>query len=344
MDAAQSLIEEIRDLDLVEKVTAAQGTGGYTFILKSCVAEQLRRDHLKALPPTARRRATTRDLLEGEGANNRDHLRHIHSVLAVCGLPYKQQPITVREWHQKQGKMSLMVNAGKLVGPDGNWQEQPLPYGTRARLLLLHTCSEAIRQKSPTIEIESSLTGFIKSMGFEVTGGKNGTLQAWKNQINSLAACNMKIGLWDGTGKTRTVNTQPFSSIDVWFPVVPEQQMLWPSTLTFSHDFYSTLTKHALPVNIHAIKAFSESARKLDLLFWLGYRFNSIEKKTTIKWENLVDQWGANYARLRDFKRDFTQEIADIKQVFPKLPVKLTETGFVIMPGTSEVLAIPAKP
>jgi hypothetical protein len=208
--------------------------------------------------------------------------------------------------------------------------------------MLLHTCSEALRQKSPVIEIEDSLTGFIRAMGFAATGGKNGTITSFKQQINALASCTMRIGLWDDHG-SKTVTTQPFTSLEVFFSKNPDQRTLWPSTLTFSQDFYQTLTKHALPINLHAVKAFSSSPRKLDLLFWLGYRLNSIERPVTISWEGLRDQFGAGYGRSDNFKRDFAQEIEQIKEVFPKLPAKVTEMGFTLAPGSSEALAIPMK-
>jgi hypothetical protein len=207
----------------------------------------------------------------------------------------------------------------------------------------MHTCSEAIRQKSPEIEIEDSLSGFIRAMGFPVTGGKNGTLNSFKQQVNALAACTMRIGLWNGD-HARTITTQPFTAIDVWFPQTPNQRMLWPSTVTFSQDFYLTLTKHALPVNIHAVKAFAGSPRKLDLLFWLGYRLSSLDRTLHISWDSLQGQWGQGYSRIDNFKRDFASEIAEIKEVFPKLPVKLSDKGFTITPGSPEVLALPPPP
>ena len=332
----------IRDADLLERLTKADRFAA-DFVRRQCEAEQGRRDALLLMPRDARRRATVRHALEGQGGAERDSLRHIHSVLAICSLPYTQQPVTVREWERKQGKMSLKVVAGQLISPEnGQWVDQPLPYGSRARLMLLHTCSEAILQKSPTIQIEDSLSGFIKGMGFAVTGGKNGTLQSFKQQVNALAACSMRIGVWDGD-RSKTINTQPFSSIDVWFPATPDQRMLWPSTITFSQEFYATLTKHALPVNVHAVRAFAGSPRKLDMLFWLGYRLNTLTKTLNISWETLGEQWGQGYSRQTNFRRDFAKEIAELKEVFPKLPVKVTEEGFSISPGTAEVLAIPSK-
>lgn len=335
---------EIRDADLLERIAASHGLV-HDIVRRQCVDEQLRRNSLAAMPIGSRRRLATRHELTEKGGAARDNLRHIHSVLALCSLPYTRQPMHVREWTRTQGKMKLSITAGKLASPtDGSWIDQPLPFGSRARLLLLHTCSEAIRQNSPTIEIEDTLTGFIRAMGFPVTGGKNGTLNSFKQQINALAACTMRIGMWDGT-RAKTVNTQPFSSLDVWmFPEAADQRMLWPSTITFSQEFFQTLTKHAMPINIHAVKAFANSPRKLDLLFWLGYRFNGLNKAVSISWDALSEQWGVNYSRMRNFKRDFALEIGEIKEVFPKLPVQVTEHGCTISPGTPEVIAIPRRP
>lgn len=342
-EAALILDQDIRDADLLQRLAASEGLA-HEFVRRQCREEQQRRDTLASLPVGTRRRITTRHELTEKGGAARDNLRHIHSVLALCSLPYTKQPMHIREWTRTQGKMKLSITAGKLASPtDGSWIDQPLPFGSRARLLLLHTCSEAIRQNSPTIEIEDTLTGFIRAMGFPVTGGKNGTLNSFKQQINALAACTMRIGMWDGT-RAKTVNTQPFTSLDVlMFSESAEQRTLWPSTITFSHEFFHTLSKHAMPINIHAVKAFANSPRKLDLLFWLGYRFNGLNKAISISWEALSEQWGLNYSRMRNFKRDFAQEIGELKEVFPKLPVQVNEFGCTISPGTPEVIAIPRR-
>lgn len=332
---------QVRDADLVARVEAARGQAGFEFVQRQCRFEQENRDRSLLLPRDARRRQTAREKLEAAAAD-RQNLRHIHSVLAICGLPYTRQPIETREYERNQGRMSLVVEAGKLRTPDGRWALQPLPYGSRARLLLLHLCSEAIRQKSAIVEIEDSLTAFIKAMGFPVTGGKNGTLTSFKTQVNALAACHMRIGVWDGQ-RAKTVNTQPFSSIDVWFPNSPDQKMMWPSTITFSHEFFSTLVSHALPVNVEAVKVFAGSPRKLDLLFWVGYRLHSLQEPLRISWDALKEQWGQGYNRTRNFKRDFAEEVAQIKEIFPKLPVDLTEEGCIIKPADPTVLAIPAR-
>ena len=342
----------IRDADLRDELEAARGNALFETIVRTLISRQERRDSdaatanakavaLAALPRDTARRAKARVALAAspESAQN---LRHIHSVLALCGLPYTKQPVDVREYHRKQGRMSLIVKAGELLSPDNEWVAQPLPYGSRARLLLLHLCSEAIRQKSPTIDIEDSLTAFLRAMGFPATGGARGTITAFKQQVNALAACNMKIGTWDGA-KATTLNTSPFSSIDVWFPTDPDQRMLWPSTITFSRDFFDTLTKHALPVNTHAIRAFAGSPRKIDIYYWLSHRLHNLTGPLPISWEALQEQFGEGYGRERAFRAQFHEELEHLRQVFPKLPAKLGEKGLTLYPADPTVLAVPAR-
>jgi hypothetical protein len=315
------------------------------------IEEQTKRNELAAsraaeianLPRDKGRRAKARDLLETPKGQDQQNLRHIHSVLALCGLPYTKKPLEERTYQSDQGRMKLLIKAGELLSPDGEWVPQPLPYGSRARLLLLHLCSEAIRQKSPTINIEDSLTAFLNKMGFEATGGPRGTLTAFKQQVNALAACNMKIGMTDGAGHATTINTQPFASLDVWFPQDPDQRMLWPSTITFSRDFYDTLSKHALPVNVHAIRAFSGSPRKIDIYYWLSHRIYGLDEPLMISWGALKEQFGEGYSRERDFRAKFAEELKHIAEVFPKLPASLDEKGLKLKPADAEALAIPAK-
>jgi hypothetical protein len=334
----------IRDEDLRAELDRFQGFSRDVMI-RELVRRQAVRDaevqRLASLTPAQRKREAARTVIETV-AGTPENLRHIHSVLAICALPYTRQALDVREHQSRQGRMSLLVQAGKLLSPDGTWVEQPLPYGSRARLLLLHLCSEAIRQKSPTIEIQDSLTAFIHAIGYPVTGGKNCTLTSFKQQINALAACTMRIGVWDGA-RARSINTQPFSELDVWLPANPDQRILWPSTITFSRDFFDTLSSHALPANIHSVRHFAQSPRKLDFIFWLGYRLKNLRTPTTISWSALRDQFGQGFALERQFKAKFAELLDHVLEVFPRLALTYDDTGLTLRPTDAAVLAIPAR-
>ena len=222
-------------------------------------------------------------------------------MLAICGLPYDRLPLGQRDFERKQGNMALDVAAGFLRDPNGEKTMQPVPFGPKARLILMHLCSEAIRQKSPTIEIADTLTGFVRDMGFPKSGGKKGPLTAFKEQLNALAACTMRLTVWNGE-RVRTRSITPIDEMELWLPTHPDQRSLWPSTVTFSPAMYESLQRHALPINTHVVRAFAGSARKLDLYFWLGYRIHNLGAPVTISWEALKDQFGAGFKRDRDFR------------------------------------------
>lgn len=331
----------IHDEDLLAELETARGRPGFNFIEMSLLTRQRERDRLAVMSPSQRRRAVTRTSFETQPANL-DDLRHIHSVLAICGLPYKRLPIDVREFERRQGNMALDVSAGSLRNDRGVNIPQPLPFGPKARLVLMHLCSQAVYNKSPTIDLNETFTAFVRELGFNDSGGPRGALTAFKHQLNALAACTMKVSVWQPGVGVRTERITPIKSFELWLSDNMHQRALWPSSLTFSTDFYESLRAHALPLNIRAIRAFAGSARTLDAYYWLGYRMTRLKAQTLISWDALAEQFGDGYARQRDFKASFIRDIADIKELFPKLPVTTTERGLVLKPASLEALALPA--
>jgi hypothetical protein len=263
-------------------------------------------------------------------------------VLAICGLPYKRLPLEVREFERRQGNMALDVSAGSLRNDKGENIPQPLPFGPKARLILMHLCSQAVYTKSPTIDLNDTFTAFVRELGFNDSGGPRGALTAFKHQLNALAACTMKVSVWQPGVGVRSERITPIKSFDLWLSGNMHQGSLWPSSLTFSTDFYESLRAHALPLNIRAIRAFASSARTLDAYYWLGYRLTRLKAPTTISWEALAQQFGEGYARQRDFRASFIRDINDIKDMFPKLPVAIAERGLTMAPATLDMLALPA--
>lgn len=333
---------QIRDADLLRRLDEARDTFTFQFVLSSCEREQAERDRLAALPPAKRRRTQIATAIVDTDPTLKD-LRVLHSVLAVCGLPYERLPNAQRDFARKQGNMALDVTAGFLRDPHGNAALQPVPFGPKARLVLMHLCSEAITQKTATIEIAESFTGFVRDMGFSDSGGKRGPLHAFKEQLNALAACTMRITVWNGYDRVRTRNITPIEEMSLWLSTDPNQRSLWSSTVTFSPAMYESLKRHALPLNAQVVRAFAASARKLDLYFWLGWRMHNLSQPLTLSWKNLYEQFGGTNRSARDFKRHFKGDLKEVKEVLTRLPADLTDYGLTLMPADPSVLALPAK-
>jgi hypothetical protein len=351
----------VRDEDLVRNIEQARGTITYKATLAVAQATQAKRDAERGaaqrrleeaqeadrqrarLPRDARRRDLIREVIENEPAGP-ENIQHIHSVLALCGLPYRE-PKGLTNVFREYGRNTLAISAGRLTNPlTGEMEMQGLPYGPKARLMLLHLCTEAVKQRTPKIEVASSLSGFIRDMGFPVTGGDRGTLKQFKEQLNRLAACSMQIGLWDGS-RASTLNVPPFRQMDVWLPlnVDPDQGLLWSSTITFHRDFFDNLLQHALPVDIRAARAFAGSARKLDLLFWVGYRLSRLERPLRLTWDNLYKQFGSENGSIRSFRQEFRKDVAHLTEVFPRVRLSLDEGGMQLLPSDQKDLLVPPK-
>ncbi|MBS0235537.1 MAG: hypothetical protein JSR99_18875 [Proteobacteria bacterium] len=332
---------DIHDADLVAELEKARGSIVFDFVRRDLVRRQSERDKLSQMPRDARRRAMTAAKLAETAPTVKD-LRHLHSVRAICGLPYERLPVGQRDFARKQGNMALDVTAGVLRDPNGNAVPQPVPFGPKARLVLMHLCSEAIQQKSATIEIAETFTGFVRDMGFSDSGGRKGPLTAFKEQLNALAACSMRLSVWNGQS-VRSRNITPIDEMSLWLSHNPDQRSLWPSTVTFSPAMYESLQRHALPLNANVVRAFAGSSRKLDLYFWLGWRMHNIDEPLTLSWQALFGQFGGGNKNQRDFKRHFKHDLTEVTEVLTKLPVQLNETGLTLLPGEPSLLALPAK-
>src|SRR5258708_3986780 len=101
--------------------------------------------------------------------DNEARLAFQHTVFCQTGLPYRNPGDDVRLWKRKQGNTALEIQAGRL--PDPATREHAdvgLPWGAKPRLIMAHLNAEALRQASPVIEIENSLTAFVKRVrGFQ---------------------------------------------------------------------------------------------------------------------------------------------------------------------------------
>jgi len=335
---------ELSDTDLIEQFSRLrpdlQRIGGAAF-RRQQHDRNVERQRRAAMSPVERRRDDARKLVEG--AVEADEHHFIHSVLALCAMPYRRPPEEQTDYVREFGRSSLVLQAGYLRDPhSGRMVKQGLPYGPKPRLLMVHLCSMALRNRSAEIEIDDSLSSFIRSLGFDVTGGERGTIRAFKEQLHRLAATRMQIGLFRGEVSS-TINTQPFERIDLWTPQNPEQKMLWPTTVKLDQQFYESLKRHALPVDIRVLKAFSQSARQMDIVMWLGYRLPSLREPLMIGWDKLQEQYGVDVHLARRFRKAFHDDWSRVVEVFGSLPVRLDDKGLLLYPADPHALLLPRR-
>lgn len=261
-----------------------------------------------------------------------------HAVLCQVGMPRKATAGDTFE--RTSGNASLLITAGQLW--DGrHWMKQPLPYGVQPRLALVHVSSEAIRTRSPIVDVGHSTRDFLLRLGAQVDGR---TYARFQKQMRALAACEMRLGV----GMT-TTKFQPIDTFEAWL-ATDKQAALWPGTLQLSARFFETLSEFAVPLDARALAALKHSALALDTYAWLAHRLHRVNKAggVMLSWSNLRDQFGQEYANPKDFKREFRQALRAALAVYPAARVEAVMGGVLLKPSRPPVaktaIAVSRKP
>ena len=258
------------------------------------------------------------------GGEPPERVDYLHSVLCQVGLPRSRAE--GKAFERTSGNVSLLIEAGKLWNGK-EWVPQPLPYGTRPRLALVHVSSEAIRTKSRVVEVGNSVRDFLLKLGADTGGHEYGRFQA---QMKALAACRMSLGV----GLT-TVDAKPIERFEAWLHATGRQATLWPGTLELSQRFYETLGELAVPMDPRALAALRHSALALDVYTWLAHRLHRVRQPggTKLSWSNLRDQFGQEYADPKNFKREMTKALRTLLAVYPDAHVEDVPGGILLRPS-----------
>lgn len=271
-----------------------------------------------------------RRLIErGEPDQESDQLAFQHTVLCQTSLPYRDPGDEVREWQREQGAVSLLVEAGRAKNPKTQeWVKLGLPWGTKPRLILAHLNTEALRQKSPVIEIENSLTAFVRRIrGFD--GGRE--IRAFKDQLSRLSVALVRLAMTRGE-RGFQIDTKVVTSFELWPELDDRQRVLWPSTIQLSLEYFASLQAHAVPLHEEDLAALAHSAMALDLYAWLAQRLHRVAPMhpVFITWAALKDQFGPDYERMIDFKRFFRQTLRQVLVRYDRAQLDVSDQGITL--------------
>lgn len=249
-----------------------------------------------------------------------------HTVLCQTCLPYSDPGPDVREWERDNGRVMLSLEAGKAMHPTDGLVRVGLPFGPKPRLIMSYLNTQAIIKQKPEIDVEGSLTAFVKRVGLASHGRNITTI---KDQLARLSATRVTLGMVNSESSTTTVNTTLISKFDLWFPRDERQRVMWPTSITFGREYFESLVNHAVPLDERALAALSDSAMALDIYAWLGQRLHRVHAREAafIPWPAVQRQFGQSFARLRKFREKFKIALNDVLKVYPGAQVGVTRRG-----------------
>lgn len=255
-----------------------------------------------------------------------DRIGISHAGFALTGLPHKEtkEPVWRREGHQ----VTLLVESGR----DRRAVPVGIPFGSKARMILLYLQTQAIRTSSREIELGPSMRSWMYAMGIATTGGM--TYKVISKQAQRIAACRLTFFTHRNDFELRQNGAFVDSEVTLFGSNNGDQHMLWQENVTLNEHFFRSLKEHPVPVRERALRHIGSSSLAIDIYIWLAYRLHSLTKPTAISWPAIHAQFGAGFRMMRQIKPTFTEAIRLALAVYPEAKVELDpKTGLVLHPS-----------
>lgn len=268
--------------------------------------------------------------IEAEEAKQAGAVGFMARTLTQATMPHRKA--AGNEFVRRNGSFELTILSPSSIG---------LPYGSIPRLLLSWMTTEAVRTRSPVLELGPTLSAFMAELGLARRGGERGDITRFRNQTMRLFCSTVSCRYED---KTHDVggNLNIVEKYSLWWnPKTPDQMPLWKSTVTLGNSFFNQIIDRPVPIDMRALKALKRSPLALDIYCWLTYRLSYLRKPTEIPWATLKMQFGADYTHTRQFKAAFLEHLRAVLVIYPEANVEDGERGLSLKPSKPHVAQLP---
>lgn len=265
------------------------------------------------------------------GKPTRDDLGFMHTIMCQLGLP-RSKVEESSSFNRIFGNAALMIEAGKLWN-GSKFVQQPIPYGSMPRLMLIWMNTYAVRHKTQEIPLGKNPSDFLKKLGKKPNGGIRGSYSVFRLQLQALAACRISLG-FNLDGKAYTCDSKPIKCFEAWI-CTKDEQSSWPISVTLSDEYYQTLIEHAVPIDMRALLALKGSSLAMDVYVWLAERLHRINgRPMLLYWANIREQFAQEYDgkhAQQDFKKKFLRALQAALTEYPQAKVKVVTGGLLLI-------------
>lgn len=257
----------------------------------------------------------------------------VYASLGVCALPHKNTDSRPVPWQYVGDDATYLFRDGILEGqtPVG------VPYGSKARLILLYLQNAAIRSRSRTIELGSSLYWLTRSAHPKSIGGMSYRLIM--KQAMRIVACRLAI---DGKEATY-IDTLVQPSADTSACSAPPGYLrdkgasVMPQFAILNEAFYNSFIDSAVPIRLSALRQLSNNSVAIDLYIWLCHRLPALNQPQFLDWAVLANKFGGGYKEVRHMRRPFLNALRLALAVYPEAMVEKNVSGLTLHPSNPPV-------
>jgi hypothetical protein len=107
---------------------------------------------------------------------------------------------------------------------------------------------------------------------------------------------------------------------------------MWPTTIRLSHEFFTSLQDHAVPLDERAVAALATSCMGLDVYCWLAQRLHRVPsgRPLLVPWPALKAQFGWHYDRMDHFRERMRQVLVEVRTQYPDARFDLSHQGMLL--------------
>lgn len=252
-----------------------------------------------------------------------------YTGFALTGLPHKRLADD-EVWERRGHRVTLLVEPGRLR-QDGQTVLMGVPYGARARMVLLYLQTQAVRTGSREVELGRSMRDWLERMGLSV-GGE--TARALRDQAARISACSLKFFWQSEDGRAEGFDRGGIVRSGLRFHTSDGvQPSLWDDKVVLDEMFWQQLRHHPVPLQEAALCQLRDRSMSLDIYVWLAWRLHQLRRDMPISWPAVHAQFGTGYKLVRQFKPRFVEALAAAVAAYPGARVSVDEKGVVLRPS-----------
>ncbi len=289
---------------------------------------QMGREQARALQTSPEQRSLV-DIAAAVLEEERQDLGITYSGFALTALPHRRLPDD-QPWERRGHRIRLLIEPGRLPVRGGGFKPYGVPYGSRARMILLYLQTRALQTDSREVELGRSMHDWLDRMGLSV-GGQ--TYRDIREQASRIAACNLTFAWEDANSVGFEKDSIVKGGVHFSTGVNNQQAALWEDRVLLSEAFFRELKAHPVPIWEPALRHIQNNSASIDIYIWLAYRLHSLNRMTPITWPAVFEQFGAGYSRLRDFRKRFIEALQLALAVYPDARVEVNEQGLILHPS-----------
>jgi len=210
-----------------------------------------------------------------------------------------------------------------------------VPYGPKARLIMIYLQTEGIKNR--VVSLGPSLSAFMRSLGLAVTGGERGTINAVREQSLRIARCNFTMQWTDrqpGMERTIVADARIVDGLEFWRD---NKRQEWNGEVELSERFHTHLKDHAVPLDKRGLALLAGNSLGLDLYALFAYRLPRLKQDTHLRWAVLQAQVGADVSEQFELTRRIRDVLPTVLSAYPDAKVELMKTGLTLKPSKPAV-------